>query len=352
MTTQRVYIGTYTGKGSEGVYLAEFDDATGELSAPRLAAACENPSFVAMHPSGRFLYATCEMYQPGGWVAAFEIDRASGGLRPLNRVASGGAGPCHVSVHPSGRVALAANYGGGSVAAIPIRDDGTLGEPGSVVQHAGSGPDPQRQTRPHAHCVVPDPWGRFVLVADLGMDRVLVYRLDVERATLTPHDPASVPATVPGAGPRLIAFAPDGRRCYVMNEMGVNVGVYAWDADAGRLTPMLTASTLPPGYDGRRSGAHVAAHPNGRFLYASNRGHDSIAAFAIAGDGTLAPLGHTPAGGAEPRHFAIDATGRWLLVAHQNSGTIAAFRVDPHAAALERVGGETRLSSPVCLCLA
>lgn len=350
-TGGRVYIGTYTKKGSKGVYSATFDAERGTLGAPTLAGEGESPSFVAVHPNGQSLYAVGETAQfngeKTGFVAAYHVDPRTGELSLVNRVASGGGAPCFVEVHPSGRVVLVANYTGGSVASFPVREDGSLGEAGSLVQHEGKGPDPKRQDAPHAHSIRVDPTGKFALAADLGLDRVIVYRLDSERATLTRHAEGATP---PGAGPRLQAWHPSGRFLYVVNEMGGSVTAFDWDASAGTLTPRATVSTLPEGYEGRKSCAEVTAHRSGKFVYASNRGHDSIAIYAVdEATGALTWRGYVGSGGKEPRHFEIDPTGRWLLAANQNSDDVVLFRIDPAIGELTETDQRVHVSMPVCV---
>lgn len=352
---RRVYIGTYTRKTSKGVHLAEFAANNGTLSMPQLVAETVNPSFLAVHPNGRFLYAVGEtgdfQGEPTGFVSAFAIDRETAALTPINQVASGGGAPCFISIDATGRTALVANYSGGSVAAFAIQPDGSLSEAAAHMQHEGTGPDPDRQQGPHAHSIVPDPTGRFALAADLGLDRVFVYRLDAERSTLTEHGSAATP---PEAGPRHLAFHPGGRFVYAINEMGGSVTAFAWDADAGSLDPLGTVSTLPGEHVGARSAAHVQLHPSGRFLYASNReGHHSIAVFTVnEKTGALTPAGHVTAGGQEPRHFTLDPRGEWLLVAHQNSDSVLPFRVDTDTGRLTGTQQRVEVSMPVCVCFA
>ena len=348
----RFYIGTYTHRDSEGVYLLELDPDAGRLSPPRLAGKAENPSFVTLHPNGRFLYAANETGtfdgRESGAVTAFAVDADTGALKDINQQASGGTAPCYVSVDAAGKVAMAANYGGGSVAALKIRNDGGLDE-ALVVPHRGSGPDPKRQRAPHAHQILPAPGNCFAVAADLGMDKVIVYRLDAELGALEPQgDPVQVgPA---GAGPRHVAFGADGRFVYVVNEMGGSVTTCAWDGEAGELRAIETVSTLPEGYTGKKSCAEVRVHPSGRFVYASNRGHDSIAVFEVDEQtGRLQARGQIHTGGKEPRNFALDAQGRWLLAAHQESDEVVLLAVDEASGKLEETGERVDVSMPVCV---
>ncbi len=316
-STMRVYVGTYTGRNSQGIYQFDFDTATGKATQPELAGEGVNPSFLALAPSGKFLYSVSELTggKKEGAINAFAIDPATGKLTLLNQQSSGGQGPCHVTVDHTGKFALATNYNSGSVTVLPINDDGTLGASTAFDQHEGTGPNKARQEGPHAHSVNMDPSNRFAIVCDLGLDKVFVYRLNAD-GTLTPHDPPTVQVPA-GGGPRHFTFHPNGKFAYVINEMGSTVTVFKWDGDKGTLTEVQTISTLPDGVSlPNNTTAEVQVHPSGKFLYGSNRGHDSIAMFAIDQDtGRLTSLGQVPSGGKTPRHFAIDPTGNWLLAA-------------------------------------
>lgn len=359
-----VYVGTYTeppnGKAA-GIYVYRMDPSTGALTHVRTVPGLANPSFLAFDPAQRFLYAVNETVtsagQPGGEVSAFALDAAAGILTFLNAQPSHGTAPCHLCVDPTGRYVLTANYGSGQFVVHPIESDGRLGAVTDVVRHIGSGPNARRQEGPHAHMVTFDPSGRYALLVDLGIDRTLVYRLESVRGKLVPHDithsgatrQSSAPAA-PGAGPRHIAFHPNGHYAYVINELGSTVDVFAWDADAGTLSPLQTIPTLPADYAGRSTTAEIAVHPSGQFLYGSNRGHDSIAMFAIdQSSGQLTALGHTPTQGKDPRNFAIDPTGTFLLAANQNSGTVVTFRIDPSTGTLSATGNVAPIPTPVCL---
>ncbi|MCP5520612.1 MAG: beta-propeller fold lactonase family protein [Verrucomicrobiales bacterium] len=346
------YVGTYTGTGSRGIYGFRFDPASGATEPLGCVAEMASPSFLAIHPNGRFLYAVGETSEfrgkPAGVLSAFRIERTTGGLTLINQASSEGPGPCHLAVDHTGHVLLAANYGGGSVVAVPIHEDGSLGEASCFIQHRGSSVNPQRQQSPHAHSVNFSPDNRFVLVTDLGTDQVLVYRLDVEQGRLTPNDPPFV-ALPPGSGPRHLAFSPDGRRVFVLNEMLSTMAGFDWDTERGVLTPVDSQSTLPEGFARPSTTAEVQVHPNGRFVYGSNRGHDSIASFAIQPDGHLTSLGQTPTGGRHPRNFCIDPSGRWLWAANRDTDHLVIFHVDPTTGALRAGGGELAVPSPVCV---
>ncbi len=349
----RFYVGTFTRDGGEGIYHGRLDPRTGALAIDGVTRDVVDPSFLAVAPGGRSLYAVNHVNrlagEPGGGVSAFALDRRTGALRLLNRERSHGASPCHLTVDPGGRWVLAANYGGGSAAVLPVRADGSLGPAAHVVQHAGAGPHPVRQRGPHPHSVTVDAAGRFACVADLGTDRVMVYRLDAERGRLTPAARPWAQAR-PGAGPRHFAFAPDGRRAYVINELDSTLAAFAYDPATGTLREVRAVSTLPAGYDAPNTCADVHVAASGRFVYASNRGHDSIAVFAAGlGLDVLTPVQHVPTGGRTPRNFALDPSGRHLLAANQDSHTITVFAVDPATGQLTATGHAARVPAPVCV---
>jgi 6-phosphogluconolactonase len=353
-----VYVGTYTGEKSQGIYRARLDLATGRLSAPELAATATNPSFLALAPSRTSLYAVSEVGtfgdRPTGAVSAFALDGSSGALTLLNQESSGGNGPAHVSVDGTGRTVLVANYGGGSVASLPVGADGRLGPASSVVAHQGSSVHPKRQTRPYAHSIKMDPSNTFAYAADLGVDRVFIYRLDAKSSALTPATPASVPLA-PGSGPRHLSFHPSGRYLYVINELALTVTVFARDAKTGGLTEVQTIGTLPAGQavDPAFSTAEVVVHPSGRFLYGSNRGHDSLVVYAIdQATGTLTLVQHEATQGRTPRGFGIDPTGRYLLAGNQRSDSLVAFRIDAATGRLAPTGQTLAIGSPVSVVFA
>jgi len=344
----RVYIGTYTSGASEGIYLFELDRVSGALEPKGLAAKTANPSFLALGPGNRRLYAVGELDANGG-VSAFAVDAATGKLELLNRQPSGGRGPCHLCVDPSGRHVLVANYSSGSAAVLPIASDGSLAEPRSVVQHEGSGPDPKRQQGPHAHSVHLDAAGRFAFVADLGLDRIFIYRFDASKGTLGPHDPPSA-HVAPAAGPRHLAFHPSGRYVYVNNEMGCTVTAFKYDAERGTLSELQVIGTLPEDWREPNTTAEILVHPSGKFLYCSNRGHDSIAIFTIdPTTGRLTAAGHQSTSGATPRNFGIDPAGQWLIAANQKSDTLQVFRIASESGRLEPAGSPVPVPTPVCV---
>lgn len=350
----RVYIGTYTDGGkSEGIYLLNLDHASGELTKVGATSGVDNPSFLAIHPSRKFLYAVCEVSEvdgkKGGGVSALAIDPESGGLTLLNRQSSMGSGPCYLVVDKTGKNALVANYGGGSCCVLPIGDDGKLDEASSFMRHKGTSVDKVRQEAPHAHSINLDPANRFAFCADLGLDQVLVYHFDAVKGLLTPNDPPFA-SVAPGSGPRHFAFHPSGKFAYVINEMKLTVTAFAYDPRKGVLKELQTISTVPAGIktDGF-STAEVQVHPSGKFLYGSNRGHDSIAMFSIdQATGKLTSLGQQPTGGKTPRNFGIDPSGAYLLAENQDSGTIVVFHIDPKTGKLSPAGHQIEVPMPVC----
>ncbi len=350
-----VYVGTYTGgeAGSRGIYRMEFDPSTGKLSEPVLAVESASPSFLAVHPTRKTLYAVNELGQYGGQaqgsVSAFAVDASTGVLKPINVQGSGGTFPCHLSVDRTGRNVLVANYGGGNVVVLPLRADGGLEPISSVQKHSGSGPDRKRQEAPHAHSVILDLENRFALAADLGIDQVLVSRLDADKGTLTPNAPPFA-MVAPGSGPRHLAFAPDGRFLYVINEMASTLSVFGYDAEGGKMSHVQTLSTLPKGFSGSNTTAEVQVHPSGKFVYGSNRGHDSVAIFRVeAESGKLTPAGHELTGGKEPRNFAIEPEGKYLLAANQNSNNVVVFQIDGDTGKLTPTGVRVTVPMPVCV---
>ncbi len=345
-----VYVGTYTRQTSKGIYAYRFDAATGGLTSIGLAAEARNPSFLAVHANQRSLYAVGE--DSNGSVSAFSLDRDTGRLKPLNTVSAHGSGPCHVTLDRTGRWLFVANYGSGSIAALPVLGDGTLGDASAFVQHSGSSVIPGRQAGPHAHSVNISPDNGFLIVTDLGLDKALVYRFDVAKGTLAPNDPPFAKLT-PGSGPRHLAFGRSGEFAYVLNEMTATVTTFAYDKHRGSLQEMQTLSALPPGFSGTNSGAEIAVHPGGRFLYSSNRGHDSIAVFSVdPKKGVLKTIDWVSTQGQTPRNFAIDPTGNFLLAANQNSNSIVVFRIDQKTGALIATGSVRDVPSPVSIVFA
>jgi len=345
-----VYFGTYTRGKSKGIYVCRLDSATGSLTPPTLAVETANPSFLVLHPNHHFLYSAGAISSvSNGTVNAFLIDYQTGALTLLNQQTSDGLGPTHLAVDASGRCVLVANYGNGSIASLPIHADGSLGPPASSIQHHGSSVDPNRQQGPHAHCVGFDPANRRAFCADLGLDKLLVYGFDPTTATLTPNDP---PCGVvkPGAGARHFVFSPNGRRLYVINEMASTITVFDYETKRGALTEFQTVSTLPDTFTGPNTAAEIAIHPNGKFLYGSNRGDNSIAVYAVDDTtGKLTLIEHQSTLGKIPRMFAIDPTGNFLLAANQDSNSVVVFRIDPATGRLTPTGLSAEISMPSCV---
>ena len=355
-----VYVGTYTaeaGSTSKGIYAYRFDSDTGKLTSIGIAAETTNPSFLAVHPNHRFLYAVNETGnyrgQKSGAVSAFSIDRATGKLTLLNQVASRGADPCYITADKTGKYVLVANYTGGSVAVFPVLEDGRLGEASSFIQHTGHGTDPQRQEGPHAHSIDLSPDNRFAIVDDLGLDETLVYRFDIAKGSLTLNDPqlyTTLAKADPGAGPRHFAFHTSGKFAYVVNEMGSTVSVFSYDGADGALRRLQTISTFPKDFSAHNDDAEIEVHPSGKFLYASNRGHDSIAVFAIDPDkGTLTQIEYAPTKGQTPRSFEIAPGGSLLFAANEKSDNIVVFRINPQTGRLAPTGKVLDVAEPVCV---
>lgn len=344
-----IYLGTYTRTGpSRGIYLVRLDPATGALGAPELVAAAVDPAWVVVTPDRRFLYT---LHGAAAQALGFAIDPASGALAPVpgsTAVEPGVNPPSHLAVDATGRTLLAANYRDGFVAAMAIRPDGSLGTP-QIIRHEGSGPDPKRQEKPHAHSVTVSPDNRFVIVADLGLDKVFSYALDAAQARLAPATPPFA-MTPPGAGPRHFKFGHDGRHAYVINEMGGSITVFDYAAATGALVPVQTISTLPADFAGLKWNAELRVHPNGRYLYASNRTHDSLAVFSIdPASGLLALVEIVPSGGVSPRNFALSPDGRWLVCGHQDTPVVTVFQVDAASGRLAPTAHSAAVAACVCV---
>lgn len=348
------FVGTYTSKtSSKGIYAYRFDTNKGQLTPIGVSAEAVDPSFLAVHPNGKYLYAVNEIGsfngEVSGAVGAFAIDAKTGALKLLNQVPTRGAGPCYVSLDKSGSFLLVANYDSGSIASFPVRGDGSLGTASGFVQHSGTGPDKERQEGPHAHWIGTSPDNRFALAVDLGLDQVIVYGFDSDKGVFTPML-SGFAKVKPGSGPRHLAFHPDGKFAYVLSEMASSVTVFSYKPKTGSFSVLQTVSTLPNDYSGPKEAAEIAVHLSGKYLYTSNRGHDSIAVFAIdQKKGTLKSLGQVLTGGKTPRHFAIDPTGTYLLAENQESNNIVVFHIDPATGSLTPTGQTVDVPSPVCL---
>ena len=354
-----VYVGTYTGTKSKGIYL--FKLQTRGLEVPQnitlvplgLAAESSNPSFLELDPTRRLLFAVNELNEfegkPTGAVSAFSIDRESGMLKLLNQRPSMGTGPCHLVLDRARRNLFVANYGSGSVAVLPVAADGRLGAATSVIQHAGSSINPERQKGPHAHCVTLDRANRFAFVCDLGLDKVLTYRFDAVQGKLSPGEPAFTPIKA-GAGPRHMVFRPDGGFAYVANELSSTIVVFRYESNAGVLKELQTVSTLPEHFDGANSVAEIGIHPSGKYLYVSNRGHNSVVLFRVDPQkGTLTYVEEQGTGGSKPRHFGLDPSARHLAIGNQDSDTVLVCRIDAGNGRLKPSGVFASAPTPACV---
>ena len=353
MGTALVFVGTYTQTDSQGIYTCRFDSDSGALEQVSVVTGAGNPSFVALHPSKRYLYAASEVMEfdgkEQGAVYAYSIDAEPGELNYLNSQGSGGPGPCHVKVDATGRFVLAANYHGGSVCILPVNDNGSLAPASEFIQHEGSSVNPRRQDQAHAHSINPDSQNRFAYVPDLGQDRVVIYELNTDDGRLAPSDPAYVEVN-PGFGPRHFDFHPGGKWAYLINELGSTITAFEYDRESGSLSEFQVIGTLPTGFSGSNTTADIHVHPSGSFVYGSNRGHDSIAIFAVdQDDGRLTPLGHRSTRGRTPRNFGIDPSGRFLIAANQDSDNIVSFHIDQETGQLTPTGHELSIPMPVCI---
>ena len=360
-----MFVGTYTGPASQGIYAFRFNDRSGVITPLGLAAETPNPSFLAASPDRRVLFAVNEISNFGGGpstsvktdpstslrtgsVRSFAIDASTGKLIEISVQSTEGADPCHLAIDASGRVLAVANYSGGNFVLFPVLN-GRLLPPRANFAGTGTGPNKARQNGPHAHAVVFAPNNRFLIGADLGIDRLLVQRFDPSGSGAAATTAPTAVAVAPGAGPRHFAFHPNGRLAWSINELDSTITGFSWNGDKGTLTAGNSISTLPAGGAPNNSTAEIAVHPNGRFLYGSNRGHDSIAAFSIASDGSLTPIEYEPTRGQTPRNFTIDPTGRWLIAANQRSGNLAVFSIDQRTGALAPVGPLVSVGSPVSI---
>ena len=348
-----VYIGTYTSGKSEGIYVYRMEKSTGALEFVSKATGVDNPTFLAIHPQQRYLYAVNEIGEfagkLSGAVSAFSIDPQTGELTYLNQQPTHGPGPCHLSVDKTGKFVLVANYGGGSVSVIPIQDDGQLGEATDFIQHEGSSVNPRRQEGPHAHSIILSPDNRYAFAPDLGLDKIMIYQLDLTQGKLKPNDEpwATVKA---GAGPRHFTFHPNGKYAYVINELDSTFTAFTYDETHGTLKEVQMVSTLPEDFEGTSHCADVHVSPSGKFLYGSNRGHDSIVIYAIDEDtGKLTYVGHELTQGKNPRNFVIDPTGTFLLAANQSTDTIVTFRIEQQTGKLMSTGHVAEVPQSVCL---
>ena len=352
-TTPLLYIGTYTRRGGKGIYVTRFDTENGTFGEVKLAAEAANPSFLALHPSLPILYAANELPEEGargGMVSAFTMDTNSGELTLINQQSTHGSAPCHLVADATASLVISTNYTSGSVAVMPIDSEGRLLASSQIIQHEGSSVNARRQQGPHAHSVTLDPTNTYAYICDLGMDKVMIYQMDRENGKLLPNKAQNWARVTAGSGPRHFAFTPDQRFAYAINELDSTINGFAFDAADGSLKDVCRISTLPADFDGSSHCADIHVHPSGRFLYGSNRGHDSIAVYAIdEKSGELTSLGQTSTGGRTPRNFTIDPTGRWLLAANQETDNIVVCAIDEMTGALKPNGHSTGASMPVCL---
>jgi len=352
-----VYFGTNTNakNGSKGIYVARFNSSSGDLAKPELAVEAGNPGFLSILPSKKYLYAIGDVTTPdgkkGGGISSFSIEANTGKLTLLNQQSAIGSGPCHVNVDATGKMAVLANYGSGSVASYAIGAEGKVSEAASFIQHEGSSLDPKRQKGPHAHSVNFSPDNRFVFACDLGLDKVLIYKVDPATGKMTPNEPAFA-KTPAGGGPRHLAFHPSGKFVFVNNEMAMTETVFAYDTANGAMTEVQTVSTLPEADRGKPgfSTAETLAHPNGKNVYVSNRTHDTIAVFNCdPATGKLTLIQNVPVEGQIPRNICLDPTGKWLIAAHQNSGTAALFNVEAESGKLSFTGTKIEVPGSICV---
>jgi 6-phosphogluconolactonase len=351
-----IYVGTYSVRGSKGIYIFEFDRKAGSLKQIQTVSGAKGPSFLALHPSKKYLYSVNEAAESGpskaGAVSAYTLEGATGQLTFLNGQSSMGNGPCYVSIDQTGKTAFVANYGGGSLAVLPVKTDGTLGAASDSVQNAGSGPDAKRQESAHVHSATVSPDNRFVYVADLGTDKLHIFETDVKKGTVKPAQTPYV-RVKPGSGPRHMAFHPNGKFAYLVEELTSSVAVFSRDAKTGALT-LLTdgVKTLPADFSGQNTSADIHIDPTGKFLYQSNRGRDALAIFAIGSDGQLTPLGDEPTKGKTPRNFMIDPKGDFIFIAHQDSDNITIFKRNKQTGKLTYTGQSVSVPAPVCVIMA
>ncbi len=347
-----MFVGSYAAAEDPGLYVYSYDAGNLEFEEMQRVSGLANPSFFAFHPSGKFLYVVNEIAdfkgKEEGAVAAFRFHRQSGKLEFLNKTSSMGGTPCQITVFPDGRHVLVANYSGGSLAALPVARDGSLKPAEEVVQHQGSGPNKRRQEKAHAHSVYTLSGGSYIFSADLGIDKVMIYQPEKGRL-LAPNTASPFAKLKPGAGPRHMAFHPENRSVYVINELNSTITRLEFYKESGKVTVLESLSTLPPGWEGENYCADIHIHPSGKFLYASNRGHNSIAIFEIMRGGRLNPKGHEGVRGKWPRNFSIDPRGNRLIVANQQSDNIVVFDIDPETGELHFTGKELQVRRPVCI---
>jgi 6-phosphogluconolactonase len=348
-----MYVGTYTGTGSEGIYAYRFNPANGEVTRIGLVAKTDNPSFLAIDSKGKFLYAVNELdsfqNESSGAVSVFSINKETAALELIQQIPSLGAAPCHVTLDKSERFLLVANYNGGNAVVFPVESDGKLGAHTALIQNVGSSVNAARQTSPHAHFIQTTPDNRHVMIADLGIDQIVVNQFDAGTGAVTSVQPGNTMLT-PGAGPRHVAFSPSGNFMYVLNELTSTINVFELNVENGSTKELQSLSALPPNFSGANTTAEITIDATGKFLYASNRGDNSIGMYSIdAVSGTLTAVEWVPSGGKDPRHFIIDPTGKWLIAANQNSDNLVIFQIDQQQGQLIKKSEAAGINSPVCV---
>lgn len=347
-----MYVGTYSVRGSEGIYVFEFDRQAGTMHQIQAVSNGKSPSFLALHPSGNYLYSVNEGADKSGGVSAYATDKATGKLTFLNGQSSLGGGPCHVSIDKTGQTVFVSNYGGGSLAVLPVKTGGSLGEATDSVQDSGTGPNTGRQEKPHVHSATLAPDNRFVYVADLGTDKLNIFAIDVKASKVKP---ASTPfaSVKPGSGPRHFTFHPNGKFAYLVEELTSTVAAFSRDAKTGALTLLQdNVKTLPDDFTGQNTSADIHIDPSGKFLYQSNRGANTLAIFSIGSDGKLTKVGDQPTEGKTPRNFLIDPKGDFVFVAHQDTDNITIFKRDQKTGKLTYTGKSVNVPAPVCVIMA
>lgn len=344
-----VFVSAFASGEKAGIHSFSFDSEKGTLKPLKRAMGVQNPFFIALSPDRRFLYSIDEFGGKDNFVAAFAIEGRDGHLRPLNRQNTRGTASCFIEVDPTGKSVLIANYSSGNVSAFPVQSDGSLGEAASFFQHSGSSTNPQRQKGPNAHCFVVSPDGRHALAADLGIDKIMIYTLDAASAKLVPNIVQPFANLTPGSGPRHLTFHPSGKLVYVINELANTIAVFDWNPSDGTLKEKQTITTLPKDFNGKSYTADLKITPDGKHLYGTNRGHDSLASYRIAGDGTLTLLAIEPSGGKGPQNLLITPDGRWLLCANMPGNNVVVFQIDTATGAITAKGEPFEVPMASCI---
>ncbi len=344
-----VFVSAFVSGEKAGIHAFRFDTDKGTLKPLKRTTGVNSPFFMALSPDRRFLYSIDEFGGKDNFVAAFAVEGRAGDLRPLNRQNTGGTASCFIDVDPSGQSVLVANYSSGNVASLPVKNDGSLGEAVSFFQHSGSSIDPQRQKSPNAHCFVVSPDGEHALAADLGIDKVMIYTFDAATTKLAPNTSQPFAKLTPGSGPRHLTFHPNGKLVYVINELANTITVFDWSTTDGTLKEKQTIATLPKDFTGKSYTADLKITPDGKYLYGTNRGHDSLASYRIAEDGTLTLLTIQPSGGKGPQNLLITPDGRWLLCANMPGNNVVVFEIDAASGSITSKGEPVEVPMPSCI---